>query len=866
MSKLTAVEAGGKKIAIVSNTLASPVYAHIIEKFKEKYPSTEHIVYDPISYSAIRKANETTLGNAIIPSYHFDKADVIVGVNCDFLGTWLSPVEFAEQYGSKRVPSKDTGFHMSRHYQVQSNTTISGSSSDYSFAIKPSEEKQFLANLYNAITGGGLSANKLDNASEFIGKIVKDLRNAQGKALVVSGTNDVDCQLIVNAINASLGSYGVTIDTAAAFNLKAGNDEAFADFVTELKGGSFGGVILLEANPVYNSIYAADFEAALQSAAVTISLSDRIDETGQHTNYVLPGHHYLESWNILQPKAGQFCFVQPTIQPLFDQTRSHIETLLVWGGNDARAYDYVHLFAKQIIVGNEQGWINALKSGVVNDARFESGVLSPSLDATIAAIDAQPKAASGIEVVLYESIGIGDGTHSGNPYLQEFPDPMTRCTWDNVISIPYEMAKAEGIALWTKNNNKTVPTANLTVNGQTITMPVVVQFGMASNTVAIALGYGRTRAGRAAEGIGLNVYPLVGSANKMTSYSSNGASITFNKSEKYKLSLVQVFGTLQEEYALPGKTPKYRSAIVKETNLASYRHDQVSGNKDRENVLHHLQSPYPEPDFPGHHWGMGIDLNSCIGCGVCIVACSVENNVPVVGKTEVFRGHDMQWMRIDRYYSGDRNNPDVSFQPMMCQHCDHAPCENVCPVNATNHSSEGLNQMAYNRCIGTRYCANNCPYKVRRFNWLDYQAADYFGKFNDNRKGWGKDGQTDYMFEDLTRMILNPDVTVRSRGVIEKCSFCVQRIQEGKLTAKNEGRPLKDGDIKVACQTSCPTHAISFGDLKDKNSVVHKQFYDEHGHPKLDRNYHVLEEQHFLPSVGYQVKVRNIDEDPATHF
>ncbi len=864
MSGLSQVEAAGKKIAIVSNTLASPMYADAIAKFKEKYPSTEHVVYDPVSYSAMRKANEVTLGSAVIPSYRFDNADVIVGVNCDFLGTWLSPVEFAEQYGKNRVPGKGNGYDMSRHYQFQSNTTITGASADYSMAIKPSQEKQVLANLYNAIAGGGLSANKLSEGQDLIEKAASDLRSSQGKALVVSGTNDIDCQKIVNAINIALGSYGPTIDIASLNNMKAGDDELFADFVEEMKGGAFGGIIMLEANPVYNSRFKADFETALKAAAVSISLSERIDESGQNATYVLPGHHYLESWNILEPKTGQFCFVQPTIQPLFEQTRPYVESFLNWSGNKARAYDYVHEYAKANIVGGEQGWVNALKSG---SATKEVGAaLSLSLDGTLSSVDAQSKSASGLEVVLYESIGIGDGTHAGNPYLQEFPDPMMRLTWDNALAIPYEMAEAEGIALWTNNNNKTVPTADLTVNGQTITLPVVVQFGMPSDTVAVAVGYGRSHAGRAAEGIGVDVYPLLGANGKFTNYNLDGASISFNKRVKYRLSLIQVFGTLQEEYALPGKTPKWRGAIVKETNLASYRKDKEAGNKDRAKVLHHLQSPYPEPDFPGHHWGMGVDLNSCIGCGSCVVACSVENNVPVVGKTEVYRGHDMQWIRIDRYYSGDRNNPDVSFQPMMCQHCDHAPCENVCPVNATNHSSEGLNQMAYNRCIGTRYCANNCPYKVRRFNWLDYQAADYFGKFNDNRKGWGAEGQTDYMFDDLTRMVLNPDVTVRSRGVIEKCSFCVQRIQEGKLTAKKEGRPLKDGDIKVACQTACPTHAITFGDLSDKNSVVHKQYYDEHGHENLDRNYHVLEEQHFLPSVGYQVKVRNIDEKPAQHF
>jgi Fe-S-cluster-containing dehydrogenase component len=281
----------------------------------------------------------------------------------------------------------------------------------------------------------------------------------------------------------------------------------------------------------------------------------------------------------------------------------------------------------------------------------------------------------------------------------------------------------------------------------------------------------------------------------------------------------------------------------------------------KEHFSHSLYDGYKPNDYKqGHHWGMVVDLNACIGCGSCVVSCSIENNVPVVGRRQVYRSQEMHWMRIDRYYNGNPDNPDVSFQPMMCQHCNNAPCENVCPVNATNHSSEGLNQMAYNRCIGTRYCANNCPYKVRRFNWLDYQGVDSFGKFNDGKRSFTDTESQAYMFEDLTRMVLNPDVVTRSRGVIEKCSFCVQRIQEGKLTAKKEGRPLKDGEIKSACQTACPTNAITFGDQNNKESVVAKTF-DTNG-----RNYFVLEEQHFLSAVGYQVKVRNKDEEPAEFF
>jgi MoCo/4Fe-4S cofactor protein with predicted Tat translocation signal len=872
VAQLDKIAAANGKVVVLSNTLASPVMTAALGKLKAKYTNIEQVVYDPISLSALREANAITLGEAIIPSYHFDKAEVIVGINCDFLGSWLSPIEFAEQYGKGRVPSKANGKKMSRHYQFQSNVTISGSAADYKYAIQPSQEKAVLINLYNAVASGAgapaLPAASLPKEVN-IKKVATDLLKAQGKALVVCGSNDKDAQLLTNAINIALGSYGNTIDTAVVSNMKAGNDEAFLALVDEMKAGSVKGLILLNANPAYNSPFAAEFEAAMSKMDLTVSLADRKDETAQFAKHLAPGRHFLESWNILEPKAGHFCFVQPTINPVFEAgTRPYLESILTWAGAPQSEYDFVKSFAETTLGLGALTWIDAIKLGGVN--MTAGGAKSTNLGATVAAVSTSTSSAKGLEVVLYQSVGMGDGSSANNPFVQEFPDPISRLTWDNYIGISYEMAKEQGLTgpkkLWTNNNNKTVPTATVSVDGKSFKLPVLVQFGLPSNTVSIALGYGRKQAGRAADGVGVDVFPLVNTKNKNLQYTLSGATIEFHLAESYKLGLIQVYGTLMEEYALPGKDPKYRGAIVKETNLASYQADSKAGNEDREKVVHHLTSLYPGHEMPGHHWGMGVDLNSCIGCGACVVACNIENNVPIVGKTEVFRGHDMHWMRIDRYYSGDRNNPDVSFQPMMCQHCDNAPCENVCPVNATNHSTEGLNQMAYNRCIGTRYCANNCPYKVRRFNWLDYQAADYFGKFNDNRKGFGADGQTDYMYEDLTRMVLNPDVTVRSRGVIEKCSFCVQRIQEGKLAAKKVGKPLEDGAIKTACQTSCPTHAISFGDLNDKNSQVHQLWYDESGEHRLDRNYHVLEEQHFLPSVGYQVKIRNIDEATAKEF
>jgi molybdopterin-containing oxidoreductase family iron-sulfur binding subunit len=856
---LDKLSAAGEQVVVLSQSLASPVHQSAIDALIEKYPNVKQVTYDAVSMDAVRSANEITLGQRIIPGYHFDKARVIVGVNCDFLGTWLSPVEFAEQYGRVKVPTKANGKEMVRHYQFQSNVTITGSSADYKFPVRPSEEKATLVALYNAIaaqTGAPALNGGSDVSKDMITQTASDLLNARGASLVVCGTNDLDCQLIVNAINAALDNYGATINTTINYNVKSGSDSAFLDFVEELEGGGVKGLITLNANPVYETPFGAEIAEAMSGLELCVSLADRIDETSANASTVCPGRHYLESWNVLEPKTGQYCFVQPTINPLFTDTRPHLESLLAWSGNAQSSYDYMREFVAANVGGSEQDWINTVRSGMAS-AMLAQLALTPDVDATVSEVSNSSSSSSGVEVVLYESVAIGDGTMANNPFLQELADPLARATWDNFLAISDDLAEANGIKDW--YNNKIVPTATVAAGGHSVTLPVVVVFGMAPNTAAIALGYGRTSAGMAGNDVGQDVYPWVSQSGRHFKYTLQGAAVNFDSTPSYKLAMVQVFGTLQEEYALPGRKAEFRGGIVKETNLAAYKESNKAGNEDRDKILHHLDTMYPTQEFQGHHWGMAIDLNSCNGCGACIVACNVENNVPVVGKTEVFRGHDMHWMRIDRYYSGDKSNPDVAFQPMLCQHCDNAPCENVCPVNATNHSSEGLNQMAYNRCIGTRYCANNCPYKVRRFNWLDYQAVDYFGKFNDNRKGFGQEGETDYMYDDLTRMVLNPDVTVRVRGVIEKCSFCVQRIQQGKLDARNEGRPLKDGDIKTACQTVCPPNAIVFGDLNDENSEVHKLFNSE-------RNYHALEEQHFLPSVGYAVKVRNKDEKPAKNF
>ncbi len=523
----------------------------------------------------------------------------------------------------------------------------------------------------------------------------------------------------------------------------------------------------------------------------------------------------MESWNDLEPKAGLFSLAQPTIAKLFD-SRNVQESLLKWSGVETTYRDYIKAQweSGQFLQQNELAdfrmfWNTSLQKGVFEpgasvQAAYNNGGLS-------GAASSLKSANTGTELVLYESVALGNGKYANNPWLQELPDPLAKISWDNYASVPVAYAEENGLT------NESV----IKING--IELPVFVQPGQAKDTIAVALGYGRKYAGKVGEQVGKNMFEYLTSANGGRQYYLENVDIEVVAGATYQLALSQT------HHSMEGRP------IVRETNLDKYLLDNASGNEFHKKAEKHHVSLYEKMDFKGHHWGMAIDLNSCTGCGNCAISCQAENNIQVIGKEEVRNRRIMHWIRIDRYYSEDPANPEVSHQPVMCQHCDNAPCENVCPVAATPHSDEGINQMAYNRCVGTKYCMNNCPYRVRRFNWFKYVNNDSFD-YNANN--------------DLGRMVLNPDVTVRSRGVVEKCSMCVQRIQEKKQEAKLDGRKIDDGEIKTACQQSCPGNAIVFGDMNDPNSKISKMFKDK-------RNYHLLEELHTLPSVGYLTKVRN---------
>ncbi|MCW5909109.1 MAG: TAT-variant-translocated molybdopterin oxidoreductase [Chitinophagales bacterium] len=852
--KLKSIAASGGKIVIFSSSIISPSTKSVIADFKAAYPTVEHLTYDGVSYSGILDANEKTFGKRAIPSYNFAKAKVIVGVGADFLGTWVSPVEFSANYAENRRVSADKKT-MSRHIQIESVPTITGYKADTRIAVKPSEELSALVDLYNVIVGGGAAANAK------VGKAAEELKAAgAGNALVVSGSNDANAQVLVNAINNALGSYGSTITWDRTYNTKQGSDKSLTALVDGLNAGTVKAVLFYESNPAFTSP-AKGFAEALKKAELSVSFANRLDETSAACQYVCPDNHWLESWNDAEPKTGVFNTVQPTISKLFD-TRPFAETLLKWSGKGGSYYEYIqkywekNLYTKQSkYSGFWAFWDNSVHDGeVVLPASGSASFSGSSVADAVTAVSSAASSFGDTQVKFYESIAVGDGYWADNPWLQELPDSVSKVTWGNyIIASPTWMVK-NGYNLDPDFKEKIYAVAQLTANGQSVELPVVGVPGTPEGVFGVAVGYGRTAVAHDELKVGANVFQLLSkSGDNFTEIAKAEISKTA-KTEKVAITQTHFNITMQDLGGI--KTRK----VVKETTLKEYvksvedKRAYSAGNEDREHIMEELVTLYYKHERPGHHWTMVVDLNTCTGCSACVVACNAENNVPVVGKDQVIRAREMHWMRIDRYYTGEVDNPDVVFQPLMCQHCDNAPCENVCPVAATNHSNEGLNQMAYNRCIGTRYCANNCPYKVRRFNWYDYQQADAFDKQYGTSNDQNVASETLGLHEPLTRMVLNPDVTVRSRGVMEKCSFCVQRLQGAKLDAKKAGRPLADGEATTACQTACPTNAISFGDRNDKNSEVLKQFNDS-------RAFGVIEEIHTMPNVLYLTQVRNRDEE-----
>ncbi|UTW63479.1 TAT-variant-translocated molybdopterin oxidoreductase [bacterium SCSIO 12741] len=873
IAALRGVKMKGGNVRVLTGSVMSPSTQAVLNDFAAAYSSEEEgaadqvvVNYDAMSNGGMLDANEKDFGVRSIPAYDFGKAKVIVSLDADFLSSWLDEVSNSIGYVKNRKPENAW---MSRHFQFETNLTTTGANADVRGAVRPSELGTVAKALYFAIASkagqGSGSAKVSDDDNGVNNKIAQaanELWANKGTGLVVSGSNDSNVQQLVNAINTMLGNYGSTLKLDMANNTRSSNDAAAKALVADMKAGKVDALIIYGANPLYTMPASWGVAEAMSKVGLKISLADRPDETSTMCDYVCPDRFFLEAWNDYNPYNGMYTIAQPVIKPLFPKTRAAQESLLTWAGKDADFYNYMRqVWERDMFPASGELLFDGFWNRVVQEGIYQA---KPAAEATpavyagnaAAAASAIKAGGSGLEVNFYFKGSMGDGSQANNPHLQELPDTMSKVSWDNYIT----MNPADMEGKFETNTAQQTPAdmAKLTVNGQSINLPVVAAPGQKVGTVGVALGYGRTVTGPAGK-VGQNAYPLMGDKNGTLSYYAEGSIEELG--ETYPIASVQTHDTMMGR------------KIVNETDITTFKsvdkNDPVKGwNKDLELVdgvgkkrpLRELNLWDDHGLEIGHHWAMSIDLNACTGCGSCVTACHIDNNVPVVGKDEIRRTRSMFWLRIDRYYSSDTTKanaseegkgmidtyaemevpskyPEVVFQPMMCQHCNHAPCETVCPVAATTHSEEGLNQMAYNRCVGTRYCANNCPYKVRRFNWFNYNKDPKFTDVNPAQN-------------ELARMVLNPDVVVRSRGVIEKCSFCVQHIQAGKLAAKKAGRPIEDGEVTSTCAAACPTNAITFGDINDKDAKVRADW-------KLDRAYAVIEEVGTQPNVKYLTKVRN---------
>ena len=845
-----AVTTGGQ-VVLLTGTLASPSTEKLISEFITANPTAKHIIYDAVSSSTALDAFQATYGERALAEYNFDKAATIVSVGADFLGDWQGG-GFDKSYAQGRVPKQGK---MSKHIQLEANMTLSGAAADKRIPMSVAEQKQALLKIYSIVTGTSVAVGKLKNEAEIV-KIAEQLNQSGSKGVLVSGIDDVNAQLLVLAINAKLNSEA--FDPNQTRQIRKGSNQAVAQLVADLNGGKIHTIIMSGVNPVYTLADGKAFADGLKKAKLSVSISLKEDETASLTTIAAPAPHYLESWGDVQFVKGTFGIVQPTIRPLFN-SRQLQDNLLVWTSNQQVYFDYLKdMWSTSILSGKT--WNQIVHDGIfVTDAMLTNTATTVDLSAAAAALG-QSKG-SGLELNLYTKTGMGDGQQANNPWLQEFPDPITRASWDNYLTV----SKADAEEYKIINHN----VANGGLNGSYVTLtvgntkienvPVMIQPGQAKGTVGLALGYGKKAALKDAMQVGVNAYALYKGFN-----TTQSATIALESGE-HEFACVQLQKTLMG-----------RGDIIKETTLGIFNSEKDAKvwNPPPMVSMDHKPIEATKVDLwdsfdrtIGHHFNLSIDLNSCTGCGACVIACHAENNVPVVGKSEVRRSRDMHWLRIDRYYSseetfagdnkkkdefdgltGDKgslsgfgelehpaDNPQVAFQPVMCQHCNHAPCETVCPVAATSHSRQGQNHMAYNRCVGTRYCANNCPYKVRRFNWFLYNKNEEFDF---------------HMNDDLGRMVINPDVNVRSRGVMEKCSMCIQMTQATILKAKKEGRPVNNDEFQTACSNACSTGAMSFGDVNNKESEVAQLVED-------DRMYHLLEHVGTKPNVFYHVKVRN---------
>ena len=802
---------GGEGLAILSGAYCSPTLARLAAELQAAFPQAQWVAHEPLGDENILAGCEAATGQACRPVYDLAKARKILTLDADILHSESEGLSAARGYAeSRRV--ENPGDEINRLYAVESALSITGAAADHRLRIKSGEVAAFAAAVareLGVVTGAAEVAWPAE-ISEKIKIVAADLLESAGEAVVIAGRRQPpSVQALALAMNQALGAIGQTVTLYPLRDVGYGGPDALAGLVEGMRGGTVGTLVILGGNPVYDAPADLDFAGALEAVESSIHLSSYFDETSRKAHWHLPEAHALEAWGDARSANGTPSVVQPLIAPLLGG-RSAVEIIAhLAGGTPRPGYDAVRETWLGVLGSDafENKWRRALHDGVARaEDLAEAGGALESVEIGPVQV-AAPAVDGDLELTLHPSLSTYDGRFANNSWLLELPDAMTKITWDNAALV--SPATAEKFDL------KSGDLVSLGYRDRTLDVPVFVLPGQADDSVALALGYGRTAAGRVGDGVGASGYQL---RHSTAPHFDSGLSLTKIKGD-------HLLAQTQEHWDMEGRE------LIREATLEHYREEpHFVGHKHEPEKSHQL---FPSHDYKSApQWGLAIDLNSCIGCNACVVACQSENNIPVVGKEQVSRGREMHWLRIDRYFSGEPDEPEVAFQPIPCMHCENAPCEQVCPVAATVHDDEGLNAMVYNRCIGTRYCSNNCPYKVRRFNFFNYTKDT----------------------PELMKMAMNPDVTVRSRGVMEKCTYCVQRISETKIAAKRDGRSMRDGEIKTACQQTCPTQAIAFGDIRDSDSEVAKW-------KSSDRDYLLLDELNNRPRTSYLGRLRNPNPD-----
>jgi MoCo/4Fe-4S cofactor protein with predicted Tat translocation signal len=829
----------GAGFRILSGAVTSPTLISQIRKLLTQYPEAKWYQWEPAEGDGAREGAQLAFGRNVNTVYEVGKANVIVSLDSDFLACGPGHVAYARQFARRRGLDASSE-NMNRLYVVEPTPSVTGSSSDHHFPIRSSDVELF-ARALAAKLGVGPGATLSGDAAQWLEVVAKELQQERGTSLVIAGQyQPASVHALAHAMNAALGNVGKTL----YYTEPLGSDESYLDSMRELCSEMYHGkvdlLLILGSNPVYDAPHDFDFVNKLKKVPISIQLSSHFDETSAYCQWHLAESHFLESWSDVRAHDGTASIVQPLISPLY-YTHSAHEVLASFSDKPGMpAYDAVREYwteaSTHLPMAVDVGWRKWLNDGVIAGTKFEP--INVPLKWNPSSLPAfQPVPADQIEFIFRPDPSVHDGRFANNGWLQELPKPVTKLTWDNAALVSPKLAQKSDFAQKVQyrggeHGQVLAPLVDVELNGSKVTAAVWTLPGQAETTVVLPLGYGRTRSGYTGTNKGFNAY-IVRTSNAL--WTATGGKMT-PTGAGYPLACTQYHFNMEARQVLTTAT---LAEYQKNPNFAHELHELPA--KD--------DSLYKEFAYPGYAWGMAIDLNKCNGCNACVVACQSENNIPVVGKDQVMRGREMHWIRVDRYYthtpsatggdSGDPSeyssaldNPKTFFQPVPCQQCENAPCEQVCPVGATTHSAEGLNDMVYNRCIGTRYCSNNCPYKVRRFNFLRFQDWD----------------------TPQYKLMRNPEVTVRSRGVMEKCTYCVQRINNVRIDAEKHDRPIRDGEIVTACEAACPSEAIVFGNANDPNSRVAKL-------KALQRNYSILGELNSRPRTTYLAAVRNPNPD-----